>query len=123
MNMRGRIAEWLKEFLLEPILGRLDKLDQSGKEIMASIEQLQTEVNDATAAIAELKQATAAEKQEIAGKLDTQDTKIAQLTNLVEQLKTQGEVPESLLSELADATASIRQTTSEIKAIVDTPTA
>ena len=63
--MRGRIAEWLKEFLLEPILERLDKLDQLGKKIMASVEQLQTELTDAVAAIAELRQASSDEKKEL----------------------------------------------------------
>ena len=107
----GRLLQWFFQVILE-------RLQQLESKIMASIEQLQAEVSDTTAAIAELKQATAAEKQEIASKLDAQDTKITQLTRLVEQLKTSGEVPESLLSELADATASIRQTTSEIKDIV-----
>ncbi|MBN3993828.1 MAG: hypothetical protein HWQ36_25940 [Nostoc sp. NMS2] len=91
---------------------------------MATIEQLQTEVSDATAAIAELKQTAANEKQEIADKLDALDTKVTQQTGIIEQLKQQiqGTVPDSILSELADATASIRATTNEIRNIVETET-
>ncbi|RAM47947.1 MAG: hypothetical protein C6Y22_30650 [Hapalosiphonaceae cyanobacterium JJU2] len=91
---------------------------------MASIEQLQTELNDAVAAIAELRQATTTEKQEIANKLTALDTKITEQTGLIEQLQqqiAQGTIPDSLVSELANLNASIRSTTNEIKNIVETP--
>jgi chromosome segregation ATPase len=109
----GRILRWLVQSIFD-----LTQLEDS---IMASIEQLKTELSDAADAIAELKQTAANEKEEIADKLNSLDAKITEQTGLIGQLKNQVEVPDSLLSELADATASIRQTTSEIKVIVDTP--
>lgn len=51
---------------------------------MASIEQLQTELEDAVEAIAELKQATATEKQEIGNKITALDTKITEQAGLIE---------------------------------------
>ncbi|MBO3459940.1 hypothetical protein G7B40_040145 [Aetokthonos hydrillicola Thurmond2011] len=88
---------------------------------MASIEQLQAEINDANTAITELKQATSAEKQEIADKIQALDAKVTEQTGLIEQLKQEvaGNVPDSLLSELADVTTSIRSTTNEIKSLVE----
>lgn len=112
----GRILEWF----FQAILQRLEQLEN---RIMASIEQLQTELNDAVGAIAELKQATATEKQEIADKLGSLDTKITEQAGLIEQLKEQiaGTVPDSVLTELTNATASIRETTNEIKNIIQAP--
>ena len=85
---------------------------------MASIEELQTDLNDAVAAIAELKQTTATEKEEVADKLNTLDIKIAEQTQIIEQL-TQGIIPDSTLTELRSATASIREATNEIRGIVE----
>ncbi len=87
---------------------------------MASVQELQTELNDAVGAIAELKQTAATEKEEIANKLNALDAKVTEQTGLIEQL-TQGLIPDSALAELRSATASIRETTSEIRNIVESP--
>jgi regulator of replication initiation timing len=112
----GRILRWLVQSIFD-----LTQLEDS---IMASIEQLKTELSDTADAIAELKQTAANEKQEIADKLDALDTKVSQQTGIIEQLKQQiqGTVPDSILSELVNATASIKATTNEIRNIVETET-
>jgi chromosome segregation ATPase len=104
----------------KPILEQIEQLE---RKLMASIEQLETQLDDAKSAIADLEEAVAEEKQEIVGKLTLLDNKITEQTGLIEQLKEQitGTVPDSALTELVNATASIRETTSEIRNIVQAP--
>ncbi|MHC5610561.1 MAG: hypothetical protein ACYTXA_05965 [Nostoc sp.] len=92
---------------------------------MASIDQVKSELANATAAIADLKQAAVTEKQEIKSKLDDFTAKINTQTTLIEQLQTEiaGEIPDSLLSELTDATDSLKEISSEIRGLVDAPIA
>jgi hypothetical protein len=73
----GKILEWFFNLILQ-------RLKQLESKIMASIEQLQTELEDAVEAIAELKQATATEKQEIGNKITALDTKITEQAGLIE---------------------------------------
>lgn len=116
--MMGRLLQWFFQAILE----RLQLLES---KIMASIEQLQVETSNLTAANAELKQTSASEKQEVAARLDSLEAKITQQTGLIEQLKAQaqGVIPDTILNELADVTAGIKGTTGEIRDIItpDTP--
>ncbi|WP_461935833.1 hypothetical protein [Nostoc sp.] len=101
------------------------RLTQIEENIMASIDQVKSELANATAAIADLKQAAVTEKQEIKSKLDDFTAKINTQTTLIEQLQTEiaGEIPDSLLSELTDATDSLKEISSEIRGLVDAPIA
>jgi chromosome segregation ATPase len=117
---RSRSMGRIMQGLWKPILEQIEQLE---RKLMASIEQPETQLDDAKSAIADLEEAVAEEKQEIVGKLTLLDNKITEQTGLIEQLKEQiaGTVPDSALTELANATASIRETTSEIRNIVQAP--